>query len=134
MNASSSMAPSAHQPALFLIHDGIEDDSKTTDSLGIVDFVVPVPSSIIAEPISMSTISTGETSPPTTENLVTPASSLGYNYTEQQKGIQKGLIKFNNKETGCFNIMFLDCKISANKISTILSIWVVSSAGRASDF
>ena len=33
------MVPSAHQPALFLIHDGIEDVSKITDSLGIVDLV-----------------------------------------------------------------------------------------------
>ena len=51
MNASSSMAPSAHQPALFFTHDGIEVVSKTTDSLGVVDCVVPVPSSIIVEPI-----------------------------------------------------------------------------------
>ena len=43
-------------------------------------------------------------------------------YTEQQKGIQKWLIEFNNITTGCFNIMFLDCKIAANKISTILTM------------
>ena len=49
--------------------------------------------SIIAEPISMSTISTGETSPPTTENLMTPA-SVDYNYIEQQKE-QSSIISVN---------------------------------------
>ena len=46
-----SIVPSAHQPALFLIQEGIEEVSKITDSLGIVDFAMPGPSSIIAEPI-----------------------------------------------------------------------------------
>jgi hypothetical protein len=45
------MVPSAHQPALFLIQEGIEGVSEMTDSLGIVDFVVPGPSSMIVEPI-----------------------------------------------------------------------------------
>ena len=51
MKELSSIVPSAHHPALFLIQDGIDEVSKITDSLGIVDFVVPGPSSIMVEPM-----------------------------------------------------------------------------------
>ena len=52
MKALSSIVPSAHQPALFLIQDGIVGVSKIS-GVSIIDVVGenPGPSSIIDEPI-----------------------------------------------------------------------------------
>ena len=60
--------------------------------------------SIITEPISMSTISTGETSPPTTEHLMTPA-SVDYNYIEQQhqSSISVNMLPPTSAATSCCN-------------------------------
>ena len=44
-----------------------------------------IATSIPKETITMSTVSAGETSPPTTEGLIIPTSSADYNYLHQEK-------------------------------------------------
>lgn len=67
-------------------------------------------SSIVTEAINMSTISTVETSPPTSENLMTPASVDSQWYIEQQKQ-QSSIISTNMlpptsaATSGCNTIM-----------------------------